>query len=130
MALCVNPQTQTVAVPVGASRVYLKLRAYDTREYAEFLTRVTGLRREEEQADPSWEARAGFIDRLLVGISARDAQGREETLEFADPESGEVRPLNPEVKDWTSFVPPSWKIAASFLIEGRAARFEEYTLKN
>ncbi len=130
MPLCCNPGQRRLRVPVGQAAVILVLRDYTAEEFARFLSGRFEFKRRGRIEDRSMQARVRFVDDLLVGIEARDAEGRPDTVTYRDPATGEQNPLTPAVPDWKRFVNPSWKIAAALELEGVAAETEHDTLKN
>ena len=130
MSICSNPKERRVRVPVGDQAVILILRDYSPSEYARFMGGRYGFKRKGKISDQSMQARIGFIDDLMVGIDAEDANGKKTHVTYVEPKSGQEKKLTPEVPDWRQFVNPSWKIAAALELEGETAEIENETLKN
>lgn len=130
MPICANPKTRRVKVSVGQGAVILILREYNASEYTRFMSGRFEVKRKGRIEDHSMQLRLGFVDDLLQGIEARDAQGKPDTVTYIDPNSGKEEPLTPKVENWKSYVNPSWKIAAAVELEGENVEVESVALKN
>lgn len=130
MPICSNPKERRIPVPVGESKVILILRHHTNDEYLKFIGSQFKHKRNGTMDMKSMEARIEFIDRLLIGIDARDPEGNEDYVSYIDPESGAEAKLTPEVPSWKNHIRPSWKIAASMELEGDLAETEEHAVKN
>ncbi|GJL78810.1 MAG: hypothetical protein NPINA01_17990 [Nitrospinaceae bacterium] len=130
MPICSNPKTRRIKVPVGQGAVILVLREYSAVEYTRFMSGRYEFKRQGQIEDRSMQSRLRFVDSLLEGLEAQDAQGKPDTVTYVDPESGKEAPLTPQVEDWTNYVNPSWKIAAAIELEGESVEIENVALKN
>ena len=130
MPICANPKTRRIKVPVEKGAVVLVLRDYSAAEYTRFMSDRYEFKRKGRIEDRSMQSRLRFVDDLLQGLEAQDAQGKPDTVTYVNPKSGKEEALTPDVEDWTSYVNPSWKIAAALQLEGESLEVETATLKN
>lgn len=130
MPICANPGKRRMKIAVGDASVILVLREYTASEYARFMSSRFEFKNKGQMTDRSMQERIHFIDQLLEGIEARDAKGDPDSVTYVNPVTGGEEPLTPEVKNWTAYVNPSWKIAAAMELEGVYGEVESVTLKN
>jgi hypothetical protein len=130
MPICANPKTRRIKVPVEQGAVILILRDYTATEYTRFMSDRFAVKRKGKIEDRSVQLRLSFVDDLLEGLEAQDAEGKPDTVTYVNPKSGKEEPLTPEVENWTRYVNPSWKIAAAVELEGASVEAENVTLKN
>ncbi len=130
MPICANPKTRRIKIPVQQGAVFLLLRDYTAGEYTRFMNDRYEIRRNGEFEDCSMQSRLRFVDDLLVGIDAQDADGEPDSVTYVHPDTGKEEPLTPDVEGWTRFVNPSWKIAAAQELEIANVEVESVTLKN
>ena len=130
MPICANPKTRRVKVAVGQNRVILVLRDYTAAEYIRFMNDRYEFKRKGLIEDHSMQSRLRFVDDLLVGLEAEDAEGNPDTVTYVHPITGSEEPLTPQVENWKRYVNPSWKIAAAVELEGESVAVENSALKN
>jgi hypothetical protein len=130
MPICANPEMRRIKVPIGEAAVILVLRDYSATEYTRFMSSRYAFKRLGQIDDRSMQSRLLFIDDLLTGLEAQDAEGNPDTVTYVNPKTGKEEPLTPEVENWTRYVNPSWKIAAAVELEGESVAVENVTLKN
>lgn|GEM_PF-2608045 len=130
MPIHVNPQTQNIKIPVGESRIILKLRNYTAPEYSEFMSSRYEFKKKNKINDRAHEARIQFIDLLLMDVSGEDGEGKKDSVVFTDPKDGQTRELTNQVEGWKTHINPSWKISAAIELEGEMAELEYDALKN
>ncbi len=130
MPICANPNRRRIKISVAEASVVLVLREYTASEYARFMSRRFEFKKKGQMTDRSMQERMRFIDELLEGIEAWDADGKPDTVTYVDSRTGKEAPLTPEVENWTHYVNPSWKIAAAMELEGAYGEVESVTLKN
>ena len=117
-----------IKVAVGNSFIILILREPTTDEYTNFIAVVSHPARKESQHEKVVQKRIAFIDKLLVGVDGEDSEGNKE--EIAIQGDGEISLLTAEIEGWKNHIRPSWKLAASFTLEGRFGAEEQDALKN
>jgi len=130
MPICANPKKRRVKIPAGEGCVVLVLREYTASEYTRFMSNRLEFKKKGRMLDRSMQERIHFIDQLLEGIEAQDAQGKPDSVTYVDPASGQEKPLTPEVENWMVYVNPSWKIAAAMELEDVYGEVESVTVKN
>lgn len=130
MPICANPKTRRVQVKVGAGKIILVLSDFSADRYIRFLNDRYAFGPRGAIEDRSMQSRLRFVDDLLIGIEAENAQGNEDTVTYVDPVSGQEERLNEGVENWKAYVNPSWKIAAAQVLENESAAIESSTLKN
>lgn len=131
MKFNLNPGFTNIEIPFGGITVVLVLRKSTAEEYSKFLQeRFQFAAGGELSLDQSPLARMNFIDQLLIDIKVKDQEGNLVEPFFTDCESGEEKPLTPEVQGWKNYVEPSFKCAAAVVYEGVIGKIESVTLKN
>lgn len=110
--------------------VILILREYSVSEYTRFMSGRFEVKRKGRMEDRSMQSRIDFIDDLLEGLEAEDSKGKPDVVTYVNPDTGKEEPLTPDVENWTSYVNPSWKIAAAVELEGEGVEVENFALKN
>ncbi len=129
MPFNISPNFQEFKIPIGDYKIVLKTRRYTTEEFNAFLnSRQTVTENDVENREES--AHIDFINELLVGISATDAEGKDEKVTYSDPQSGEEKDLSPEVPDWKSFIDPLFKLRAGIELLRGQGLLENRQLKN
>ena len=130
MPICANPKIRRVKVGVGQGAVILVLREYTAAEYTRFMNDRYEIKRKGKIDDHSMQSRIRFVDELLVGLEAEDAEGNPDTVNYVHPDTGKEEPLTPQVENWKGYVNPSWKIAVAMELEVANVEVESVTLKN
>lgn len=124
MSICANPKERRIRIPVGDKTVILIFREYTQKEYNEFMESRFVRGRRGKIIDKSMAARERFVNKLLKGIEAEDADGNPDQVVYLDSQ-GDQKELTPSVENWTEYVAPDWKIGAALQLEGVDAETED-----
>lgn len=130
MPIYVNPEEIRINIPFGKETAVLILKDYTTSEFEKFMNARYSVKSRGRISDRSNEARIKFIDDILIGIAAKDAEGRRDVVMYRNPATGLVEDLTPQVDNWKQYVKSSWKISAALELEGENAEVEQETIKN
>lgn len=130
MAINIKPKNLELYMPVGDSTLVLVLRACTTEEVFRYFQKMREIDDENMYDASSHSFRFNFIDTLLVDIKALSVEGNEERVVYSDPETGEDKPLTPQVPDWTKYIDELHKLRAATQLEQNYLMMESAKLKN
>lgn len=130
MAININSKTLKLHIPVADNTLVMILRSCTTEEVFQYFKKMREIGDENMYEATFHSFRFNFIDTLLVDIKALNEEGNEERVVYSDPETGEEKPLTPQVPDWKNYIDELHKLRAAMQLEQNYLKMESAKLKN